>query len=75
MFQPLVFPQLGLHPTQVLGHITGEACDFLLREERAKGVRNGGGALNLGRIHFQKETPSYPRAHTWTWLRASTRSL
>lgn len=34
MLQFLVSSQLGLQPTQVWGHISGEACGFLLRNRR-----------------------------------------
>ena len=46
--------QLGLHPTQVLGHITGEACGFLLRRGDSQGSGREGRAASLGWIPARK---------------------
>lgn len=53
--QHLVSPQLGLQPTQVLGHITGEACGFLLRTGGGQGLRKGGQGTEPGVGPCQRE--------------------
>lgn len=39
MLQLFVSPQLSLQPTQVWGHLTGEACGFLLRRGDGQGCQ------------------------------------